>query len=245
MRTPARLAVILPAAGQSRRLALGRRKAFVELDGRPLILHTVSRFRCIEQIVRFIVAFNPADLERARRQLGAELRRLGVTDIISGGPTRTETVKKCLELVPDDCTIVVIHDGARPLVHASVIRACIDRAADCGAAIAAVRMYPTVKEVDDRGMIVRTVCRRALWAAQTPQVFRREVIVGAYSAVGDEVPAESFTDDAAVVERQGLKVAVVEDKTSNIKVTTREDLVIAQALLAHEGDQSSTIRRTR
>jgi len=228
--------VIIPAAGESSRLGLDCRKPFVELRGQAILLRTVSRFSGIEGPTRMIVALHADDLDRGIHTFGRQLRRMGVTDLVAGGRTRMETVRKCLELIDDDCTIVVVHDGARPLVSHRVIAACIRRARECGAAVAAVRMRPTVKAVDGRGMVSRTVGRKALWAAQTPQAFRRDVICAAYKELARGKRGADFTDDAAVVERFGGEVAVVEDLTSNIKITTREDLVIAEALLAHEGE---------
>jgi len=229
----ANVAVIIPAAGESTRLGLNRRKPFVELAGRPIILHTLSRFTQLEGLSRMVVALNPKDLAWAVDSFGARFEDLGATDIIAGGSTRTETVKKCLELVRPDCTIVVIHDGARPLVSRQVIMACIRRAGECGGAVAAVRMQPTVKEVYD-GVIAATLDRGTLWGAQTPQAFRHEIIRRAYEGLATEGRELVFTDDATIVERLGERVEVVQDRTSNIKITTREDLIVAEALLAHE-----------
>jgi len=234
-----RIALIVVAAGEGSRLPGPKRKVFLSLGGKSVLLHSIACFRETAGIEQTIVALHPSDLAWAQDALKASFDELGVTDVVSGGATRTQTVRKCLEVVGADANIVIIHDGARPLASPKVIDACVAQAAEFGGAIAAAPMQPTVKKVDGDGFIVGTLPREALWAAHTPQVFRREVLEKAYARVGEATEQVLFTDDAAAVELSGERVKVVEGTTANIKITTAADLIMAEALLEklNEGEK--------
>jgi 2-C-methyl-D-erythritol 4-phosphate cytidylyltransferase len=212
-------------------MGTAERKVFLELAGRPLLFHTLDRFLPFRgRIVQTIVLFHPDDLASAERDLGATLRTAyHVTDLVAGGERRQDSVRAGLARVGDQAALVAIHDGVRPFVPSAAVAAAFDAAEQVGAAIVATPMKPTVKRVADR-RIVATVDRRDLWGAQTPQVFRRELILDAYAAAERE--GLDVTDDASLVEHLGHPVAIVPGSDLNLKITTPEDLDLARAILA-------------
>ena len=221
---PGDVALILPAAGLGTRMKAAVRKPFLEIAGKPILALTLERFHGIARIGQIIIAVNGDDLARRQAML-AEWAPLGVTDVVAGGATRTESVRNALAALGGDAKIVLIHDAVRPFVHHGVISAVIDAAGKTGAAIAAVPVKDTIKRVDE-GRIVGTVPRLGLYLAQTPQGFRREIIERVYR----DLAGADFTDDASLVEASGGEVAIVESTYDNIKITTPEDLELARHL---------------
>jgi len=222
------VALIVPAAGLGRRM--GQRKSFLELQGKPLLFHTLDRFLPLRDcIVQTLIVLNEADLPAVRAEMEPVLReRYGVTDIVLGGERRQDSVAAGLGRTRADVDLVAVHDGVRPFVPTDVVRACIDAADAVGAAVAATPMKPTVKRVNgDR--VVETVPRHDLWCAQTPQIARRELLVDAYAAAARD--GVDVTDDVQVVERLGHPVAIVTGSDLNIKITTPADLALARAIL--------------
>lgn len=186
-----------------------------------------SRVEAVEQIV--VVA--PEGWEKAATKA---LRQAGIgakaAQIATGGRQRPESVRAGLGAVSDEAEIIAIHDGARPLVSVELIERCLKAAEERGAALACGASTDTLKRVDEeRRVVVATLDRREIWQAQTPQVFRREIIEAAYERAGRA--ADGVTDDAMLVEAMRIEPAVVESLTCNMKVTTEEDLAMAEALL--------------
>ncbi|NQT53273.1 2-C-methyl-D-erythritol 4-phosphate cytidylyltransferase [bacterium] len=210
---------------------MGGRKPFLDLNGKPVIYHTLKRFLPFQhRIVQTILILHAEDVEPVRRTLGDELASVyHVTDIIAGGERRQDSVRIALEHTRPEAGIVAIHDGVRPFVSHRAIAESLAKAEECGAAIVASPMKPSVKRVDG-GYVTESIDRAGLWGAQTPQVFRRELILRAYEAA--ERDGLVVTDDAQVVEHLGARVAVVRDSDLNIKITTQEDLRLAEAILA-------------
>jgi 2-C-methyl-D-erythritol 4-phosphate cytidylyltransferase len=210
------------AAGLGERLGLGRPKALAELAGRPLWRWSVDVLSAMEEIDRVVVAL-PAGIEAPAGIVG-----------VPGGAVRSESVLRALSAAGDanDADVVLVHDAARPLLTAQIARTtlaalqreCVD------AAIAACPVTDTVKQADENGLVLRTLDRSGLWAVQTPQVFRRDVLRRALDAPA-EVLAEA-TDDAWLVERAGGSVAIVPSPRENLKVTTPLDLRLAELLMA-------------
>ena len=223
---------VIVAAGSGRRMGArppgARRKAHLELGGRPVLDHSIEALRCTPGCGRIVVVLHPEEFER-----GAEAGRLreafGITAIARGGATRQQSVLAGLEAVGEGEEVVLIHDAARPLVSPQVVAAVAEAAARWGAAIAAVPAAHTVKQVDAEGRVLATPPRDALWFAHTPQGFRRALILRAHHAARDA--GLTGTDDAQLVERLGEPVHVVEDSPHNIKITTPEDMVVAEAVL--------------
>lgn len=234
-------AVILPAAGKSSRFtgakgqglaALGmaapQKKPFQELKGRPVWLRALEPFLSRDDVVQRIVALSPEDLDWFKNKYRASLAFLDL-ELIEGGIERADTVERALSHVRTDVDFVAVHDAARPLVAREWIDAVFRAAEKHGAAIPATPISSTLKLVAPDGHIVKTVPRDGLWAAQTPQVFRRQLLLDAFAQRGDFQP----TDEAQLVERLGQPVHVVECSPMNLKLTSPEDFRLAQALVDH------------
>ncbi|MEA2478147.1 MAG: 2-C-methyl-D-erythritol 4-phosphate cytidylyltransferase [Thermoleophilaceae bacterium] len=211
---------ILPAAGSGERLGSVGPKAFVVCGGRPLLEWSLAVLR--EVCDRVVVAV-PAGFETGGG-FDADAER------VRGGATRSASVRSALTAAPE-ATVVVVHDAARPLVTADLVRACVaGLGAGFDAAIAAAPMTDTVKEAAPDGQVVRTLDRSRLWRIQTPQVFRADALRRALDV--DDATLGAATDDAMLVEAAGGSVRVVEAPADNLKVTRPVDLRIAEALLA-------------
>jgi 2-C-methyl-D-erythritol 4-phosphate cytidylyltransferase len=219
---------IIAAAGQSSRMGGKRAKQFLELAGRPIIIHTIQAFEACEAIQEIIVVLPPADV-RGFSAIARPYNLGKVRALVPGGDTRASSVLRGLQaLERQDKDIVAVHDGSRPLVTPAEITRTVQAAEVSGAAILAAPIVDTVKEVRD-GVVTATVPRNDLRRALTPQCFRYEILRQAYAQV-DELDA-TLTDESSLVERLGIPVTVIEGSSRNIKVTRPEDLVIAEALL--------------
>lgn len=220
---------IVAAAGQGTRLGLRTKKPFVSLAGKPLIAHTLKAISRSSVIDAIIVAAQPQMMGR----LAGLVRRYSLNKVyavVAGGKTRAESVRNCLAHLGDGCEVVVIHDGGRPFVDSRTIEDAVGEAISHGGCVVAVPEIDTVKLVDKDLFIRRTLDRSSIFRAQTPQVFRRKVIEKAYRlAFACGVP--KITDDAGLVERSGTRVKILKGSHRNIKITTREDLRIAEALI--------------
>ncbi len=225
---------IVAAAGAGVRFGGCVRKPLVKLGRDPILVHTVRRLASVSCIREMLIVVNPQDESLVRRKWLPRLRKYRVSDIVVGGRSRQESVKHGLARVPLSADLVLVHDAVRPLVRKGVILATIRAAQRVGGAILAAPVKATLKRVGPNGLIAGTVPREDLWSAQTPQVFRRSLLAAAYEKA--ERRAFRVTDDAGLLERLGHPVAVVEGSEENIKITTREDLTIAKALLAAQGN---------
>ena len=223
-----RVAALIVAAGSSTRMN-GVDKTLAPLAGVPLIARTVEVFERCEH-VGSVVLMVSLDGLAAVAGLSKERGWRKVTAILPGGVRRQDTVQLGLQALPGECEWVVVHDGARPLVSGTLVEAGLAAAQVTGAAIAAVPVKDTVKAVTGEGLVVQTMDRSKLVQVQTPQVFRRDLLQRAHREVTDDV-----TDDAAMMERLGIEVRVFPGEHANIKVTTPEDLTVAEALLAARG----------
>lgn len=223
-----RVAVIIPAAGRSSRFQGKEKKPFAVLDGRPVWLRTVELFVTRADVCQCIIVVAPEDLEMFRLRYSANLAFLSV-QMATGGTERFESVANALAMVNEDAELVAIHDSVRPCVPPTAIDAVFHKAAHTGAAILAAPVADTVKRVGRDHHITETVPRQGLWLAQTPQVFRRDWLVEAYAQRGRL--GKDVTDDSQLLEALGKTVEVVEGPTSNIKITTQGDLVLAKNIL--------------
>jgi len=200
----------------------GLDKLFAPLADRPLLLHTLAAFEACPQVERIVLVLAEENLERGQQLVEGLMK---VVALCKGGEHRQESVAAGLRAL-GPCSWVVVHDGARPLVTPQLILEGLQAARATGAATAAIPVADTIKEVGEEGIVRRTLRREGLWAVQTPQVFRYEILLRAHEA------AEGLaTDDAALVERLGYPVRVFPGSPRNIKVTTPEDLALAEALL--------------
>ena len=219
--------VIIAAAGASNRMA-GHNKTFAPLLGQPLITYSVQPFHDASQVDAIVLVLPLQDIERGRR-LAEERGWSKVTAVCPGGERRQDSVRKGLEELPS-AEWIIVHDGARPCVTPDVIARGLAEVRETGAAVAAVPVTDTVKRAGADLLVQSTVPRNELWTVQTPQVFSRQVLADAHARVADET-----TDDAAMVERMGGAVKIYQGSFDNIKVTTRRDLHIAEAILAARG----------
>lgn len=220
------VAVILPAAGRSSRYRDKEKKPFVNLDGRAVWLRSVELFINRAEVKQCLIVVSPDDQEMFRRRFGANLAFMDL-QIAPGGAERFESVANALKMLKPEIDFVAIHDAVRPCVTESLVTAVFTRAFEKGAAMLAVPVNDTVKSVNDKNQITGTVSRKGLWLAQTPQVFRRDWLEDAYA----QRKGGDITDDAQLVEAIGESVHVVEGASSNIKITTRGDLALADAIL--------------
>jgi 2-C-methyl-D-erythritol 4-phosphate cytidylyltransferase len=218
---------IVPAAGCGKRLGSRIKKPFVSLGGKPLVTYALRALDSCEYIDAIIVAAEKSCLGRFRRLI----KKFGFKKIIAvvpGGETRSISVKNCLKRIPAPYDTVLIHDGARPFVGNGDIMGSIRLARRFGACVVGRPERDTVKLADKCGLFIsKTLDRRRVFRAETPQAFRREVIEKAYASGG----AGSATDDSSLAERLGIKVRILIGSSGNIKITTKEDLKLAEALL--------------
>jgi 2-C-methyl-D-erythritol 4-phosphate cytidylyltransferase len=223
-----RVSAIIVAAGSGSRLGRGEPKAFVPLGGRAMLAWSIATVAHLADVAELIVTV-PAGMEAtARREATAAGLAIPVK-IAPGGAERQDSVRIALALTSAESEMVVIHDAARPLASAELFMRCLDAAARAGGAIAATPVADTLKRVRD-GEIVETVPRAGLWQAQTPQAFRRTLLVEAHRRAERERIA--VTDDADLVERAGGTVEVVESDGPNLKITTASDLAMAESIIA-------------
>ncbi|MFA4836737.1 MAG: 2-C-methyl-D-erythritol 4-phosphate cytidylyltransferase [Dehalococcoidia bacterium] len=218
-----RFGVIIVAAGQSRRMN-GLDKVFADLGGRPLLARALDTFQESAVVDEIVVVLSEQNMERGQRLLD-EYGWSKVRALCPGGPRRQDSVKEGLKRLID-CLWVAIHDGARPLAPSDLIDRGLAEAKDSGAAAAAVPVKDTIKAVATDGFVQSTLPRDTLWAVQTPQVFRFDLINQAHDQI-----AEDVTDDAMMVERLGHKVKLYMGSYENIKVTTPDDLALAEIIL--------------
>ncbi len=227
------VAAILAAGGVGRRMGVRTHKPFVPLAGQPMLCWALAALQSSRAVREIVVVAHRKDLPAVRR-LVRRLRFSKVSCVVPGGASRRASVFQGMRALPREAEWVLVHDAARPLVTPALIHRAIRGACD-GAAITAVPVVPTIKEARD-GWVLRTLDRSRLWAVQTPQVFRRDLLERAHRrgrANGTEA-----TDDAALVEKLGWRVRIVAGSHRNIKVTTPEDLVIAEALLRSHANRN-------
>jgi len=223
----AKVCVILAAAGRGERFGGEESKTFAALDGSPMFLRTLEAFVNRDDVAQTILAVAPGDVTHVKEKFGPNLGFMGV-QLAEGGEHRCQTIRNALDMVRDDVDLVAVHDAARPCVTFAMIDAVFAEAQKTGAAVLAAPVRGTLKRVDDGGIVSETVPRAGLYEAQTPQVFRRDVIMAAYrdAATLDE----NVTDDAQLVEQSGHPVHVVESDATNIKVTAKADMKLANFL---------------
>ena len=221
-----KFAVILPAAGKSSRFSKQRKKVFVELKGRPVWVRTAEQFVNRSDVAQTILVVSPDDLEWFKEKFRPNLAFMDI-DVVTGGAERADSVQNALARVRADIDFVAVHDAARPLIVKEWIDQVFRAAEEHDAAILATPVTSTLKRVDEGLSIVETVSRKNLWEAQTPQVFRRQLLLDAYARRDSYQP----TDEAELVERIGAKVKIVTGSPFNLKITTMDDFRVAEHLL--------------
>jgi 2-C-methyl-D-erythritol 4-phosphate cytidylyltransferase len=222
------VAVIICAAGASRRFGGKRKKPFVDVGGRAVFLRSVELFANREDVKQLLLAIAPEDEELVSVKWGPNLKFYNAK-IFFGGSERFDTVSKGLELIKDDIGLIAIHDAVRCCVKNKWIDEAFAAASQTGAAILACPVTATIKEAKD-DTIIKTVDRAGLYEAQTPQVFKAELLKKAYENLKN-LDKNNISDDSQLVEALGEKVSIVETDSSNIKITHKADLPIAEAII--------------
>lgn len=217
-------AVIIVAGGTGTRMNLNTAKQFLPLAEKPVLLHTFEAFRLYDPELQFILVLYKSlhgEWKKIQKDYGFDLKHT----VVEGGEERFHSVKNGIAALSSDVELVAIHDAVRPFVSADTIERCFENAAKSGAAIPAVPVIDTIRRVE--GDSSHTIPRSELVAIQTPQCFQMNLLREAYETEYQDI----FTDDASVVEHMGQSVELVEGNRRNIKITTREDLLIASSFL--------------
>jgi len=223
------LSAIVVAAGRSSRFKSKVSKVLANIGSKPVIYYSLlalSKHRSVDEIIVVAGRGNIKEIARVIRIYKINK----VKKIVLGGKERKDSVLHGLRSLGRDTNRVLIHDGARPFINSAIITSVIEAAGYSGAAVSGLPVKPTVKKVNSKLWVIETVDREGLWEIQTPQVFSRDIILNAYRKIG----GFKATDDAMLVEKCGVRVKVALGSYSNIKVTTPEDLVIAEAILKKE-----------
>jgi len=222
-----KVVAIVPAAGSGKRLGARQEKAFVRLGDKPLIVHALKALNSSIYIDTIIIAVKTSSIKRLKEII----KKYGIykaSIVTAGGRTRSESVKKSFDLINPSCEIVLIHDAVRPFLSKDIIKNSVFLAKKYGACVTSIRQTDTVKSADRNLFVKKTLDRSSLWRAQTPQTFQYSLLKRAYS---EPRAANRVTDDASILENTGKRVKILEGSARNIKITTKEDLKIAEALL--------------
>jgi 2-C-methyl-D-erythritol 4-phosphate cytidylyltransferase len=235
---------IVPAAGIGKRFGPEANKSFQMLGGKPLIIWSLETLQSVDAVIEIIPVLKPDDMEHGQ-VLFEEYNLSKIKRIAPGGKERQESVHNGLKLIADKESIILIHDGARPLVSKELVKRAISELSNSASrtgrhsrdmsevdgVIVGVPVKDTIKEVE-AGMVKKTLQRSSLWAVQTPQVFPYKSISAAYVRAMED--GYSATDDAALIEKYDGRIRIITGSYRNIKITTPEDLEIAEFLLAHK-----------
>lgn len=227
-----KISVLIPAAGQGRRMESSVKKPYLMLAEKPILSHTIDRFEKNSDIDEIYVIVNALDFTTCNETVVAPYRYRKIRQLIPGGQTRQASVFNGLRALSDNVEYVVIHDGVRPFINDEIIFSCLEATEEWGAAVSAVPVKETIKVVNEEQFIISTPERHRLWRVQTPQVFRKSLIVEAHEKAlhgGIDAP-----DDAALVEKLGIPIKLIVGSYRNIKITTPDDVRIAEILLNDE-----------
>ena len=219
---------VIVAAGKGKRMGTEISKQFLPLCGKEILTHTVEKFETAKHI-RDIVLVTGQDSLQDVRDMMQEYNWKKVVSVVAGGKERQDSVWNGLQAVPADTEIVLIHDGVRPFVDEEILNDSIDTAMEMGGCVAGVPAKDTIKVCNEENIAVATPDRSTLWQIQTPQTFRKELILQAYVQAKED--GFAGTDDASLAEHSGYPVKVIMGSYRNIKITTKEDLLVGEAFL--------------
>ena len=228
---------IIPAAGWGVRMGSATPKQFLSLEGVPIFIHTLRKFVACEAVDDIVLGLRAEDTERAQKEIEREHLARPVR-LVEGGPSRQETVARCLDQAAPDTEVVLVHDAVRPFIELEMIPRLVAAARQEGAAILGIPSVDTVKQVQ-RHMILGSIPRERIVLAQTPQAFRYEIIREAYG----RAIADGFygTDDSSLAERLGYSVTVIMGSDRNIKITKPSDLPLARLFIAQERERQEGV----
>ena len=224
-----RVAALIPAAGRGRRMAEELPKAFLPMDGTPLLAHTLRQFEASRGVEEVVVLAPPGNGVQLAEELVKRFGFTKVSRIIPGGAERQDSVYAGLKALGPEMDLVLIHDGARPFITPDLIDRIVAETRVLKAVVAAIPVRDTIKEIGEDGRVLKTLNRDRLWEIQTPQGFHYSVLLKAYEKAFQD--RYYGTDDAALVERLGIGVKVIQGSRFNIKITTPEDLAVGEAIL--------------
>ena len=220
---------VVPAAGQGTRMGGTARKQYLTLSGIPLLVLSLKVLQRIESVREIILSVPESDRDYCWREIVNPFGLGKVTHIVAGGQRRQDSVRSGLFTISDPPDLVLVHDGVRPFIEDELVENAISCAEQTGASVVAMPIHDTVKRVDAHRVIQETLNREELWHIQTPQVFRYDWLVEAHKHAQNE--NWEVTDDAALIERMGYPVSVVEGSCFNIKITKPDDLIFGEAIL--------------
>jgi len=220
---------LIPAAGSGIRMGSTIKKPYLLLVGRPILYHTLAAFDIAPSVERIIIAVAPGEEACCETEVVRKFPFKKMITIIAGGERRQESVSRLLEQVPQDTALVLIHDGARPLISVDLIERALAETKKWQATVAAVPVKDTIQATDEAGFVRETLPREQLWSIQTPQAFDLQLIREAHQKALED--GFIGTDEGSLVTRLGRPVKIIMGAYDNIKVTTPEDLIIAEALL--------------
>lgn len=223
-----RFALIIPAAGAGTRIGTDISKPFIRIEGKTILEHTISRFTGFDSLVQIVISTTRENRERAEAIRPVIPKHISL-NVIEGGAERQDSIFNAIQVVLKDLELIAVHDAVRPFVTSASIRSCLEAAVNFGAAIPGIPLRDTIKKVTNENRIVETPERRFLRQAQTPQVFRSEIIREAYLYARDH--NFSGTDDASLIEYLGKNVVMVEGSRDNFKITYPLDLKLAELLI--------------
>ncbi len=224
-----KVTALIPAAGMGRRMGRAVAKQFLPLGDKPMLAHTLLAFQRASEIDEIIPILSEEDMEHCLADVIEAFHITKVRTLVVGGKERQDSVLNGIGKLEKDAAVVVVHDGVRPFVTAEMIRECVDLARKGESVTVGVPLKDTIKQVDERGVILRTLDRGKLWAIQTPQAFPAKTLRMAHEESYRKKVAG--TDDATLVERAGGAVRVIMGSYDNIKITTPEDLILAEEIL--------------
>jgi 2-C-methyl-D-erythritol 4-phosphate cytidylyltransferase len=220
---------VIVSAGKGLRFMEGKKKQFHSLGGKPILAHTLDKFETCPLIRSILLVVGQEDMDYCLKEIIEQYKFQKISQIVPGGKRRQESVKNGIDALPKDADVVAIHDGVRPFVTKAMIEDTIHSAERVGAVVLAMPVKDTIKVSNPDGTVLKTLDRESLWQIQTPQTFRVSVIKEAYYRAAED--GFVGTDDASLVERLGVKVHILPGSYTNIKITTPEDLFLANLFL--------------
>lgn len=220
---------LIVSAGKGHRFIEGKKKQFHLLAEKPVLAHTLDKFEACPLIHSILLVVGQEDMDYCLKEIIEKYQYKKISQIVPGGKRRQDSVRNGIEVLSKDAEIVVIHDGVRPFVTKEMIEDSIRSAIQFGAVVLAMPVKETIKMVQPDGTVLKTLDRESLWQIQTPQTFQVNVIKEAYHKATED--GFAGTDDASLVERLGIKVHILPGSYTNIKITTPEDLILANLFL--------------
>lgn len=228
MSSQAKVSAIIPAAGSGIRIGGDTKKQYIHLHNKPILVRTIERLSSSRFISEILLVVPESDVEYCENEIVSLYSLNKIKRVITGGKERQDSVHNGIEHISPDTDIIMVHDAVRPFISEKLIKKSIETAAECGSVVVAVPEKDTVKEATTEGLIIKTLQRQRLWRIQTPQVFRRDILVRAY----DNAVKTGFlgTDESSLVEQIGEPVTIINGSYLNIKITAPEDILLAESI---------------